>query len=53
MASALTSDFCLMMAALVIAGLMVVVAFVRVHVEGPGGERIGEILPFFGAARHF
>ena len=54
MASALTSDFCLMVAALVIAGFMVMVmiTFVRVHMDGPGRERIGKAHPTFRTARH-
>src|SRR5688500_322512 len=42
-----------MVAALVLAGLMVVVAFVGVHMSWPGRKRIGKSLPTFGTARHF
>ena len=54
MASALTSVFCLVVAALVIGGAMfvVMITFVRVLMHGPGRKRIGEIHPTFRTARH-
>ena len=42
-----------MMATLMVARFMVVIAFMRVRMNGPGGKRIDEVLPGFLASRHF